>query len=121
MSRRRMLVSGRYVAGPAAASWLSASGWDVAVVERFESVREDGQMVDVPGAGREVMERMGLLESTREHRPRETAMRLVDARGHQYASFPPDNSDVHNAQKFRPYSVDLRQEWQRVQHQVGLR
>lgn len=97
MSKRTVLVSGASVAGPAAASWLSAAGWDVTVVERFASLREDGQNVDVRGTGRQVVERMGLLDAARAQHTQETAMSFVDQQGRVYASFPADASDLNSA------------------------
>lgn len=95
MSTPSILISGASIAGPAAASWLAAAGWDVTVVERFPALREEGQDVDVRGAGREVLRRMGLEETVRAHHTRETGLSFVDERGRAYASFPAgaDNTD----------------------------
>lgn len=63
MGNRSILVSGASIAGPAAASWLAAAGWDVTVVERFDHLRDEGQNVDLRGTGREVVRRMGLEDA----------------------------------------------------------
>ena len=42
MSRPSILISGASIAGPTAASWLAAAGWDVTVVERFDHLRDEG-------------------------------------------------------------------------------
>ena len=72
MGNPSILVSGASIAGPAAASWLAAAGWDVTVVERFDHLRDEGQNVDVRGTGREVLRRMGLEDAARGHHTSET-------------------------------------------------
>jgi 2-polyprenyl-6-methoxyphenol hydroxylase-like FAD-dependent oxidoreductase len=56
------VISGAGIAGPALAHWLSASGYRVVVVELAPGIRPGGQTVDLRGAGRGVVERMGLLD-----------------------------------------------------------
>ena len=93
MSRPSILISGASIAGPTAASWLAAAGWDVTVVERFDHLRDEGQNVDVRGTGREVLRRMGLEDDIRSHHTRETGMAFVDEDGSTYASFPAGAGD----------------------------
>ncbi|WP_224387923.1 FAD-dependent monooxygenase [Pseudonocardia sp. ICBG1293] len=93
MSNPTVLISGASIAGPAAASWLAANGWDVTVVERSSRLREDGQNVDVRGSGREVVRRMGLEEAVRAEHTTETGMAFVDSRGATIAEFPADRTD----------------------------
>ncbi|MFY0408582.1 FAD-dependent monooxygenase [Solicola sp. PLA-1-18] len=95
--RPSVLISGASVAGPAAAWWLDRAGWDVTVVERFDSLRDDGQNVDVRGTARQVIEKMGLLAAARDHHTSETGMSFVDERGRVYASFPSDAGDLNSA------------------------
>lgn len=58
--KRRVLVSGASVAGSTTAYWLARHGFDVTIVEKAPAFRDGGQNVDVRGAGREVLRRMGL-------------------------------------------------------------
>jgi NADPH-dependent 2,4-dienoyl-CoA reductase/sulfur reductase-like enzyme len=44
MARMKILISGGGMAGNALASWLSKLGHDVAVIERFPSLRAEGQL-----------------------------------------------------------------------------
>jgi 2-polyprenyl-6-methoxyphenol hydroxylase-like FAD-dependent oxidoreductase len=64
--RRRVLISGASVGGPAAAYWLARAGFDVTVVEKAERVRAGGYPIDIRGAAVEVARRMGLLEPLRD-------------------------------------------------------
>ncbi|MDL5159551.1 FAD-dependent monooxygenase [Actinomycetospora termitidis] len=97
MSAPKVLVSGASIAGPAAASWLAAAGWDVTVVERFDHLRDEGQNVDVRGAGREVLRRMGLEDAVRGHHTSETGLSFVDEDGRAYATFPAGVGDSDGA------------------------
>lgn len=58
---RTVLVSGAGIAGPALAFWLERRGFAVTVVESAPAPRTGGQAVDLRGAGRTVIERMGLM------------------------------------------------------------
>lgn len=60
-----VLVNGAGIAGPVVASLLARRGVSVTVVEVADGVRPGGQAVDVRGAGRYVLDRMGLLEAAR--------------------------------------------------------
>ena len=95
--RPNILISGASIAGPTAASWLSAAGWDVTVVERADHLREEGQNVDVRGLGREVLRRMGLEDTVRRRHTSETGLAFVDADGHAYATFPAGSEDAGSA------------------------
>src|SRR3989442_15223951 len=57
-----VLISGASVAGPALAYWLRRHGMDVTVVERSPAPRPGGQGIDIRGAARTVIERMGLMD-----------------------------------------------------------
>lgn len=96
-TRPSILISGASIAGPAAASWLAAGGWDVTVVERFAHLRDEGQNVDVRGIGREVLRRMGLEDAARAHHTSETGLAFVDADGRAYASFPAGVDDTDSS------------------------
>ncbi|SCG70355.1 FAD-dependent monooxygenase [Micromonospora humi] len=88
MNDRTVLISGAGVAGPALAFWLSRHGFAVTVVERAPGLRPGGQAVDVRGAAREVLDRMGLTERVRAAGVREQGMEYVDARGRTRARLP---------------------------------
>lgn len=87
-----VLISGAGIAGPALAYWLSQTqtlaGFEVTVVERATSPREGGQAVDIRGAAREVVERMGLLPAIKAAGLDERGFAFVDERGKHQASMP---------------------------------
>lgn len=84
----RVLVTGASIAGPALAFWLDRAGHEVTVVEQAEALREGGQNVDVRGAAREVVARMGLLEAARGRSTGEVGTRFVDEAGRTVSEFP---------------------------------
>lgn len=65
MEHSRILISGASIAGPALAHLLRHHH-DVTVVERAPLPRPGGQAVDLRGAGRAVVESMGLMERVQE-------------------------------------------------------
>ncbi len=67
------------------------------MVERFDGPREAGQNIDVRGASREVVRRMGLREAVLAARTGEEGTELVDDRGRTIAAFPFDASAVDGA------------------------
>ncbi|MCY0954173.1 FAD-dependent monooxygenase [Streptomyces sp. H27-S2] len=92
-----VLISGASIAGPALAYWLNARGWQTTVVERFEGLREDGQNIDVRGAGREVARRMGIEDAIRAASTGETGTEFVDAAARPLARFAAGTSDSGGA------------------------
>jgi 2-polyprenyl-6-methoxyphenol hydroxylase-like FAD-dependent oxidoreductase len=62
MTPPTVMISGAGIGGPALAHWLSATGYRVVVVELAPGIRPGGQTVDLRGAGRVVVERMGFLD-----------------------------------------------------------
>ncbi len=92
-----VLVSGASIAGPALAYWLNAQGWATTVVERFAELRDDGQNIDVRGAGREVARRMGIEDAVRAATTGETGTEFVNARGARVAYFAAGRSDSGGA------------------------
>ncbi|MDG9722988.1 FAD-dependent monooxygenase [Streptomyces sp. DH41] len=64
--RRKVLISGAGIAGPALAFWLNRYGYAVTVVEKASTPRSGGYPVDVRGTALEVVRRMGLLPRLRE-------------------------------------------------------
>jgi 2-polyprenyl-6-methoxyphenol hydroxylase-like FAD-dependent oxidoreductase len=65
MAKPTVLISGAGIAGPSLAYWLTRGGYQVVVVEIHDGIRPGGQTVDLRGAGRAVVERMGLLDQMR--------------------------------------------------------
>ena len=54
------LISGAGIAGPALAHQLNARGWNTTVIERYAQRRDEGQNVDIRGAARDLIRRMGI-------------------------------------------------------------
>ncbi|SBT38179.1 FAD-dependent monooxygenase [Micromonospora auratinigra] len=88
MRNRTVLISGGGIAGPALAFWLRRYGFAVTVVERAPGPRPGGQLVDVRGTAREVVDRMGLTDRIRAECVHEQGMAYVDARGRVRARMP---------------------------------
>ena len=82
------VISGAGIAGPALAWHLQRNGWRTTVIERFAARREEGQNVDIRGAAREVVRRMGLEAEIRAAGTGEVGTRFVTADGAPAASFP---------------------------------
>jgi 2-polyprenyl-6-methoxyphenol hydroxylase-like FAD-dependent oxidoreductase len=89
-SRPRVLVSGASIAGPAVAHWLNRYGYAVTVVERAPGLRPGGQAVDLRGAGRTVIQRMGLLDQARQLALHQQGIAWVNANGKVTARFRAD-------------------------------
>lgn len=83
-----VLISGASIAGPALAFWLHRAGYRVTVVERAPALRPGGQTVDLRGAGRTVVGRMGLLDAVRARCVHERGLAYVDADGRRAAEVP---------------------------------
>lgn len=86
MNAQKILVTGASIAGPALAYWLSRQGHEVTVVERAAAFRDAGQTVDVRGAGRVVIQRMGLEALVRANSTHEQGIAFVD-QGNQTRAF----------------------------------
>lgn len=97
MTAPSILISGGSVAGPALASWLTTHGWTTTVVERFEKLRDTGQNIDIRGAAREVVRRMGLEDAIRAASTGEQGTEFVRADGTVLAAFPAGESDTGGA------------------------
>ncbi|GJF03921.1 FAD-dependent monooxygenase [Pseudonocardia sp. D17] len=83
-----VLISGASIAGPALAYWLRRAGHRVTIVERAPVLRPGGQTVDLRGAGRTVVERMGLLDAVRAVQVHERGLVYVDRDGRHLAEVP---------------------------------
>ncbi|MBW0106585.1 FAD-dependent monooxygenase [Pseudonocardia sp. KRD-291] len=85
MENADVLVAGAGIAGCAVAYWLREHGFTPTVVERAPAPRAGGQTVDLRGAGRTVIDRMGLLERVRRVTVDQRGIAWVDARGERRA------------------------------------
>jgi 2-polyprenyl-6-methoxyphenol hydroxylase-like FAD-dependent oxidoreductase len=90
MRNTEILVSGAGIAGAALAYWLRRAGFAVTVVERAPAPRPGGQTVDLRGAGRDVITRMGLMDQVRALTVDQKGLALVDAAGRTKARLPAD-------------------------------
>ncbi|MER8185937.1 FAD-dependent monooxygenase [Kitasatospora sp. NPDC094015] len=81
MTNTDILISGAGIAGPTLAYWLHEAGYTPVVVERAPAPRPGGQAVDLRGAGRTVISRMGLMEQAKAVALDQRGFALVDGRG----------------------------------------
>lgn len=88
MKQLRVLISGASIAGPATALLLVRQGHRVTIVERAPALRGGGQTVDLRGAGRTVIERMGLASATNARLLDQRGIAKVDGRGKRIAAIP---------------------------------
>ncbi|MEV0993155.1 FAD-dependent monooxygenase [Streptomyces sp. NPDC049949] len=91
MPNNEILICGAGIAGPALAYWLRARGFRVTIVERAPQPRPGGQTVDLRGAGRTVIERMGLMDRARAESVVQSGLALVDGSGRITARMPADS------------------------------
>jgi 2-polyprenyl-6-methoxyphenol hydroxylase-like FAD-dependent oxidoreductase len=91
MTNNGILISGAGIAGPALAYWLRKKGFAVTVVERAPQPRPGGQTVDLRGAGRTVIERMGLMDRARAAAVEQRGLANVDASGRVTVRLPADS------------------------------
>ena len=59
-SSRTVLISGAGIAGPVVASWLGKKGIRATLVERAQSIRTNGQTIDIKGIAKDIVKQMGL-------------------------------------------------------------
>ncbi|HEY4023779.1 MAG TPA: FAD-dependent monooxygenase [Pseudonocardiaceae bacterium] len=86
MRRGTVLISGAGIAGPALAYWLRRHGFTPTVVERAEAPRPGGQAIDIRGAARDVMDKMGLMPVLRAHHTGTHGIAYVNRKGRQVAT-----------------------------------
>ncbi|MFC8801054.1 FAD-dependent monooxygenase [Promicromonospora sp. NPDC057138] len=83
-----VLVSGASIAGPALAFWLRRYGFDVTVVERSPGPRPGGQGIDVRGAARTVLDRMGITDQVRAAHTGVRGIAYLDSAGRRTVEMP---------------------------------
>ncbi|GGU65451.1 monooxygenase [Streptomyces albospinus] len=90
MRNTDILISGAGIAGPTLAYWLRTAGFAVTIVERAPEPRPGGQTVDLRGAGRTVVTRMGLMDRARALSVDQRGLACVNASGRITARMPAD-------------------------------
>jgi 2-polyprenyl-6-methoxyphenol hydroxylase-like FAD-dependent oxidoreductase len=90
MKANDVLISGAGIAGTAAAYWVREAGFNPTVVERAPGLRPGGQAVDLRGAGRTVIDRMGLLDRARQVGLHQKGFAYVNRKGRITARMPAD-------------------------------
>jgi 2-polyprenyl-6-methoxyphenol hydroxylase-like FAD-dependent oxidoreductase len=93
MTQPTVLISGAGIAGPALAHWLVGNGYRVVIVELAPDIRPGGQTVDLRGAGRDVVDRMGLLDQMVDCSLAQRGIAWVRADGSRRAEMPVDAFD----------------------------
>jgi 2-polyprenyl-6-methoxyphenol hydroxylase-like FAD-dependent oxidoreductase len=88
MTQPTVLISGAGVAGPTLAFWLNRYGYRVTIVEIAAGIRPGGQTVDLRGAARGVVDRMGLLGAITERSLDQRGAAWVKADGTRRAEMP---------------------------------
>ncbi|WP_394769244.1 FAD-dependent monooxygenase [Lacisediminihabitans sp.] len=81
MKNTSILISGAGIAGPALAFLLRQRGFTPTVVERAPEPRPGGQAVDLRGAGRTVIEMMGLMDRVKAVSLDQRGIAFVGSRG----------------------------------------
>ncbi|MDC0769166.1 FAD-dependent monooxygenase [Streptomyces sp. HD] len=89
--RRKVLISGAGIAGPALAFWLHRYGYSVTVVEKAPALRSGGYPIDIRGTALEVVRRMGILPRLRDAHIDLRRFTFLDGDGGEVASVSPHN------------------------------
>ncbi|GAQ65307.1 FAD-dependent monooxygenase [Streptomyces scabiei] len=87
--RRKVLISGASIAGPALAFWLNRYGYAVTVVEKAPTLRGGGYPIDVRGTALEVVRRMGILPRLRDAHIDLRRLTFLDSDGSEVTSLHP--------------------------------
>ncbi|MEU3742372.1 FAD-dependent monooxygenase [Streptomyces sp. NPDC032198] len=87
--RRKVLISGASIAGPALAFWLNRYGFAVTVVEKAGALRGGGYPIDVRGTALEVVRRMGILPRLRDAHIDLRRLTFLDEDGGEVTSVKP--------------------------------
>ncbi|MFI8088494.1 FAD-dependent monooxygenase [Streptomyces sp. NPDC086080] len=87
--KRKVLISGASIAGPALAYWLHRSGCAVTVVEKAGALRDGGYPIDIRGTATEVVRRMGVLPRLRDAHIASRRATFLDAEGGEIVALTP--------------------------------
>lgn len=79
MTGKSVLIAGASLAGPTLAFWLQRIGYAVTIVELAPALRLGGQGVDIRDQSIQVVERMSLMDTVRDHAVDDIAARFVSA------------------------------------------
>ena len=88
-AKRKVLISGASIAGPALAYWLHRCGCAVTVVEKAGALRDGGYPIDVRGTATEVVRRMGILPQLQDAHINTRRYTFLNAHGSKVASVGP--------------------------------
>lgn len=91
MKARKILIAGASIAGPTLAYWLHRYGFEVTVVERSPALRLGGQNIDVKGAAREIVRRMGIEGEILAANTGEIGVQFINRHNRIKAAFPKGN------------------------------
>jgi 2-polyprenyl-6-methoxyphenol hydroxylase-like FAD-dependent oxidoreductase len=112
----RALIVGAGIGGDALAVLLDRQGWQVTVVEIAASLREGGQTVDLRGGSRDVLARMGVLDTVLGHLVAQRGLAWIDGTGAHLAAMPVEAFD---GQGFVSTEEILRTDLARILHDAG--
>lgn len=85
---KKILVCGASISGTAIAFWLERSGFQVVIVEKFESFRDGGQNVDIKGYGQDVLKLMGIDQEVDSKNTGELGLKYLNENGKTISTFP---------------------------------
>jgi 2-polyprenyl-6-methoxyphenol hydroxylase-like FAD-dependent oxidoreductase len=85
MTSLKVIICGGVCAGLALAYWLSRSGHQVTVIERFLALRAIEDQIDIRAQGIKVFKRMGLLDAISSKLVHESGVSIVDSHGKRKA------------------------------------
>jgi 2-polyprenyl-6-methoxyphenol hydroxylase-like FAD-dependent oxidoreductase len=114
---RTVLISGASVAGLSLAYWLRRHGFQPTLVERAGAVRSGGQAVDIRGTAREVVTRMGILDTIRAHHTGTHGFAFLNGRGERVAAM--GNTDFGDSGGIVAEIEILRGDLVRILHEAA--
>ncbi|GAA3044584.1 FAD-dependent monooxygenase [Actinokineospora globicatena] len=88
---RTVLISGAGIAGLSLAYWLRHHGFHPVLVERAPAPRSGGQAIDVRGAARDVVARMGILDAVKAHHTGTHGIAWLNEKGKRVGTMTPDD------------------------------
>jgi 2-polyprenyl-6-methoxyphenol hydroxylase-like FAD-dependent oxidoreductase len=113
----RVLIVGAGIAGDTLAVLLGRKGWSVTVVEIAPALRTGGQTVDLRGGSREVLQRLGLLDTALEALVPQRGIAWIDARERRLAAMP---VEAFGGQGFISKEELLRTDLARLLHEAAI-